>query len=120
MFKIYKEGWDIPFTYFYYSELTQYQKIRAAMSACFEFSEDMCRGRYKDQMNSEWYTKLLRLLNDLGYDTSNVKIINWKNIPKDYVTFFDKIGRELEKILHSDQFKKCHSPQLTLDRIILY
>ena len=45
MYKVYKEGWKTPFTYFNYSELTEYQKTRAAMSACFEFSEDMIRGR---------------------------------------------------------------------------
>ena len=113
-----KEGWETPFTYFNYSELTEYQKIRAARSACFEFSEDMICGRYKSQMNSEWYGMLLRLLNDLGYDTSEVKEIDWNNIPEEYCIFFLKTARELETVLYQDKFKNCHSPQLTFDRII--
>lgn len=118
MYQVYKEGWKTPFTYFNYSELTEYQKTRAAMSACFEFSEDMICGRYKSQMNSEWYGMLLRLLNDLGYDTSKVKEIDWDNIPDDYRKFFKKTARELENVLYQDKFKNCHSPQLTFDRII--
>ena len=113
-----EKGWKTPFTYFNYSELTEYQKTRAAMSAYFEFSEDMICGRYKSQMNSEWYGMLLRLLNDLGYDTSEVKEIDWNNIPEEYRIFFLKTARELENVLYQDKFKNCHSPQLTFDRII--
>ena len=109
MYQVYKEGWETPFTYFNYSELTEYQKTRAARSACFEFSEDMIRGRYKSQMNSEWYGMLLRLLNDLGYDTSKVKDIDWNNIPEEYADQFDNIACELENVLHQDKFKNCHS-----------
>ena len=78
----------------------------------------MIRGRYKSQMNAEWYGMLLRLLNDLGYDTSKVKEIDWDNIPDDYRKFFKKTARELENVLYQDKFKNCHSPQLTFDRII--
>ena len=69
-------------------------------------------------MNSEWYGMLLRLLNDLGYDTSKVKDIDWSNIPDDYRKFLKKTARELETVLDQDKFKNCHSPQLTFDRII--
>ena len=69
-------------------------------------------------MNAEWYGMLLRLLNDLGYDTSKVKYIDWDNIPEEYADYFDNIACELENVLYLDKFKNCHSPQLTFDRII--
>ena len=70
-------------------------------------------------MNSEWYGMLLRLLNDSGYDTSKVKEIDWNNIPDEYADYFERVTHELETILHQDKFKKCYSPPLTIDKIIL-
>ena len=121
MYEVYKEGWITPFVYFNYSELSYIEKVKAAEDACFYFSEDMVRGMYKEDQNSEWYSKLLKLLDELGFETSEVRYIDWDNqeILNKYGRYFYDIAIKLDAIRHSDKYKKAKYHIVTLDRIIL-
>ena len=106
---VWVEGYLLPFVYYDYSELTYFEKMNAAYSACMLFSEDVTRGLWKEEcQNDVWYSKLLYLLKDLGYDVSSVEEIDWDRV-KEYGPFFDQIGCQLSKLIHSAKFKgeKC-------------
>ncbi len=44
MKEVWVEGYLLPFVYYDYSELTYFEKMNAAYSACMLFSEDVTRG----------------------------------------------------------------------------
>lgn len=65
-----------------YSELTTNEKINTVRNACMDILEDMIGGNLTYQMNDEWYSTVLKLIEDLGYDISRIKTVDWNHLKK--------------------------------------
>ena len=80
------------------SEMTHAEKLKFIRDGCYDIAYDMTSGQLKDQMNDEWYGKLLAVMQDCGFDTAPIENVDWNNINK-IVPGCNKICDEAEKIL---------------------
>ena len=63
-----------------YAEMTELEKLAALREACMDICYDMINGHCRYQMNNDWYGKVLKIMSDCGYDTSEIKEADWNNL----------------------------------------
>lgn len=60
-----------------YSTMTEFQKLCLARDACWTFTEEIYFNVEPYLRTNAWYDPYLKVLNDLGYDVSQLKINDW-------------------------------------------
>ena len=63
-----------------YAEMTEFEKIATLRDACIDICYDMINGYCRYQMNNDWYGKVLKIMSDCGYNTSEIKEVDWNNL----------------------------------------
>ncbi|WP_406041323.1 hypothetical protein [Succinimonas sp.] len=76
------------------SEMTCTEKLSFIRNACYGIN-DMTSGQCRDEMNDEWYGKVLAVIKDCGFDASAIEIIDWNSI-KDVADNCDEICYKLK------------------------
>lgn len=83
-----------------YAEMTELEKLAALREACMDICYDMINGHCRYQMNNDWYGKVLKIMSDCGYDTSEIKEADWNNLQN--VAFVcQEVLSSVEKKLYS-------------------
>lgn len=80
------------------SEMTHTEKLKFIRDGCYDIAYDMTSGQLQEQMNDEWYGKLLAVMKDCGFDTASIENVDWNNI-KEIVPGCNKICNDVENAL---------------------
>lgn len=95
-----------------YSDLNYAEKVLTARNASESFIYDISDGHLLERANDEWYGKLLYLLRDLGYDTSDLEDIDWNRIS-------DKSQRMYEICCELYKYENLHAFPYFIEQIVL-
>ncbi len=78
-----------------YSTMTEGERLWLARDTGYILVEEIYSGIYKFYKTNVWYDPLLKVVKDLGYDTSALQITDWNDI-EDVVLKFDEIICDIE------------------------
>ena len=83
-----------------YSTMTKFQRLCLARDACWIFTEEIYFDVFRFLKTNAWYDPYLKVLKDLGYDVSKLKINDWdQDLTEDFVSMHIDILDDIEKRL---------------------
>lgn len=81
-----------------YSTMTEFQRLCLARDACYTFTEEIYFDVFRFLKTNAWYDPYLKVLQDLGYDVSKLKINDWdQDLTEDFVSMHNDILGDIEK-----------------------
>ena len=83
-----------------YTTVTEFQRLCLARDACWTFTEEIYFNVEPYLRTNAWYDPYLKVLKDLGYDVSKLKINDWdQDLTEDFVSMHIDILDDIEKRL---------------------
>ena len=81
-----------------YTSMTEFQRLCLARDACWTFTEEIYFNVEPYLRTNAWYDPYLKVLKDLGYDVSKLKINDWdQDLTEDLVSMHIDILDDIEK-----------------------
>ena len=81
-----------------YTTMTEFQRLCLARDACWTFTEEIYFNVEPYLKTNAWYDPYLKVLQDLGYDVSKLKINDWdQDLTEDFVSMHIDILDDIEK-----------------------
>ncbi len=83
-----------------YTTMTEFQRLCLARDACWTSTEEIYFNVEPYLRTNAWYDPYLKVLKDLGYDVSKLKINDWdQDLTEDFVSMHIDILDDIEKRL---------------------
>ena len=92
-----------------YTTMTEFQRLCLARDACWTFTEEIYFNVEPYLRTNAWYDPYLKVLKDLGYDVSKLKINDWdQDLTEDFVSMHIDIPGDIEKrIIKFNKMLEC-------------
>ena len=94
--------------------MTVEDRLMLARDCYLTFVNEVRDGVYPFYRTNAWYTPFLKVIYDLGYDITDLKISDWNNI-EDVIRRFNHVIRDIERRIIGSEIRCYCLEQIIFD-----